>query len=328
MPLTMKRTLVTGGAGFIGSHVARRLLALGCEVRIVDNLATGRRENLAEIASEVEFREADLCTPGVAGRIVDGIDTIFHIAALPSVPRSIADPIGTHDANVNATVHLLEAARRAGVRRLVFSSSSSVYGDTPTLPKVESMEPMPRSPYAAAKLSAEQYTLAYARAGLLECVALRYFNVFGARQDPNGPYAAVVPLLMRAALTATPMTIFGDGEQTRDFTFIDNVVDANLLAATGERERVNGWTCNVGAGERTSLLGLVRLAEEVTGRRIAITHRPPREGDVRDSLASLERAHAVLGYHPAVSLRDGLERLWGWTQDSDAADLTTAQGVS
>jgi UDP-glucose 4-epimerase len=190
------------------------------------------------------------------------------------------------------------------------------------------MEPMPRSPYAAAKLAAEQYSLAYARAGLLECVALRYFNVFGARQDPNGPYAAVVPLLLRAAMTGSPMTIFGDGEQTRDFTFVENVVDANLLAATGERDRVNGWTVNVGAGVRTSLLGLVRLAEEVTGRRIAVTHLPPREGDVRDSLASLERARAVLGYEPAVSLRDGLERLWAWTLSSDEAGLTTPQGVS
>jgi len=306
------KTLVTGGAGFIGSHVVRQLLALGHEVRVVDNLATGRRENLADVATDIDLQIADLVSADVCASAVADVEVVFHLAALPSVPRSIEDPIGTHDANVNATVHLLEAARRAGVRRFVFSSSSSVYGDTPILPKREDGEPMPRSPYAAAKLSGEQYTLAYARAGLLEGVALRYFNVFGPRQDPNGPYAAVVPLLLRAAMTGQPMTIYGDGGQTRDFTYVDNVVEANMLAATGLAERVSGWVVNVGAGERTSLLQLVRLCEEIADSHLRLHHLPPRAGDVRDSLASLDRARDVLGYEPRVTLREGMERLWIW----------------
>jgi UDP-glucose 4-epimerase len=284
------KTLVTGGAGFIGSHVVRQLLAQGHDVRVVDNLATGRRENLADVAGDIDFQVADLASHDVCVRAASEVEVVFHLAALPSVPRSIEDPIGTHDANVNATVYLLEAARRAGVRRFVFSSSSSVYGDTPILPKREDVEPMPRSPYAAAKLSGEQYTLAYARAGLVEGVALRYFNVFGPRQDPNGPYAAVVPLLLRAAMSGHAMTIYGDGGQTRDFTYVDNVVHANMLAATGAAERVSGWVVNVGAGERTSLLQLVKLCEDIAESRVQLHHLPPRAGDVRDSLASLEGA--------------------------------------
>lgn len=306
------KTLVTGGAGFVGSHVVRRLLADGHSVRVVDNLSTGRLENLAEVADDTEIDTGDLADPGVAARAVKGVEVVFHLAALPSVPRSIQDPVGTHNANVNATVFLLEASRRAGARRIVFSSSSSVYGDTPLLPKAENAELQPRSPYAAAKLAGEQYTLAYARAGLLEGVALRYFNVFGPRQDPNGPYAAVVPLMMRAAMDNQTMVLHGDGEQTRDFTYVDNVVDANLLAATGDAERVSGWAVNVGAGERCSLLQLLSLCEQISGLRIQRRHDAPRPGDVRDSLASLERARAVLGYAPRVPLREGLERLWAW----------------
>lgn len=317
------KTLVTGGAGFIGSHVVRHLLALGHEVRVVDNLATGRRENLANVSADIDFQVADLVRPEVCARAVSGVEAVFHLAALPSVPRSIEDPIGTHDANVNATLHLLEAARRARVRRFVFSSSSSVYGDTAVLPKREDVEPMPRSPYAAAKLAGEQYTLAYARAGLIEGVALRYFNVFGPRQDPNGPYAAVVPLLLRAAMTGQPMTIYGDGGQTRDFTYVDNVVEANVLAATGAADSVSGWVVNVGAGERTSLLELVRLCEEIAESRIQLHHLHPRAGDVRDSLASLDRARAVLGYAPRVSLREGMRRLWAWERGLiDAPSVT------
>jgi UDP-glucose 4-epimerase len=228
------------------------------------------------------------------------------------------DPAGCHEHNVNGTINMLEASRLAGVRRFVFSASSSAYGDTAVLPKTEDLECLPRSPYAAAKLAGELYTLAYARSGFLEGVALRYFNVFGPRQDPNGPYAAIIPALFRAATSGSPMVIFGDGGQTRDFTFVDNVVRANLLAATQPASRVSGWCVNVGAGVRTSLLELAAAVQVVTGRPITMRHESARPGDVRDSLASLERASAVLGYRPEVSLLEGLERLWAFTCEKDA----------
>ena len=303
--------LVTGGAGFIGSHLARRLAADGHPVRVVDNLSTGTRANL-DAATGVELVEGDIRDPDTCGRVVRGIEIVFHVAALPSVPRSIADPWASHDHNVNGTMRLLEAARAAGARRVVYSSSSSVYGDTPTLPKAETAEPLCRSPYATAKLAGEQYVLAYARAGLLEGVALRYFNVFGPRQSPTSAYAAVIPAFLKAALTGTVAEVHGDGEQTRDFTYVDNVVDANLRAAFGERDAVNGWATNVGAGSRTSLNELLRLVEQVTGRPVASEHRAPRAGDVRDSQASLDRAKRVLGYVPTVDLREGLRRTWEW----------------
>ena len=309
---TAGRYLVTGGAGFIGSHLAHRLVAGGGTVRIVDNLSTGSLDNLAALRDRVEFVEGDLAEPGVAERAVEGVEVVFHLAARGSVPRSLADSWGSHDANVNATVRLLEAARHGGVQRLVFSSSSSVYGDTPVLPKVEAVEPLPRSPYAASKISGEQYVLAYARAGLVEGVALRYFNVFGPRQSPTGAYAAVIPLFMQAALAGTRARLLGDGSQTRDFTYVDNVVDANVRAATLPREQVSGWAVNVGAGGRTSLRELLRLVEEVSGRPIAVDEHPPRLGDVRDSLAGMERAAHVLGYRPLVDIRDGLARTWDW----------------
>jgi UDP-glucose 4-epimerase len=302
--------LVTGGAGFIGSHIVERLLADGASVRVVDDLSTGLVQNLAPFAGRIEFVEGDLAEPGVADRATVGIDTVFHLAALGSVPRSVQNAWASHHANVNATVRLLEACRTAKVRRVVYSSSSSVYGDTPTLPKHEELEMLPRSPYAASKLAGEQYVLAYARGGLLEGIALRYFNVFGPRQRPDGPYAAVIPRFFDAARHGHGVEIYGDGSQTRDFTYVDNVVDANLCAASVAVERANGTVVNVGAGGRTSLLELHGLVEEVSGRRIAITHREPRAGDVRDSLASLERARAAIGYAPRVSLREGLRRTW------------------
>ncbi|HJU74633.1 MAG TPA: SDR family NAD(P)-dependent oxidoreductase [Gemmatimonadaceae bacterium] len=319
MPDTGLYTLVTGGAGFIGSHIAHRLLALGHRVRIVDNLSTGFRENIDAIGASVDFIEGDLRDPAVCDAAARGVQLIFHVAALPSVPRSLRDPIGSHESNVTGTLNILEAARHAGVKRLVYSSSSSVYGDTSVLPKKEGAELLPKSPYAAAKLAGEQYVLAYARAGLVEGVALRYFNVFGPRQDPNGPYAAVIPLFMRSAMTGQRVPLYGDGTQTRDFTYIDNVVEANLLAGTLPSERVSGWVVNCGADHRASLLELVELIEKVTERRVVIEQRPTREGDVRDSQAGLDRARQVLGYEPHVSLEDGLRRTWTWMQSGERA---------
>jgi len=316
------RVLVTGGAGFIGSHVVSRLVAEGRAVRVVDNLVTGFKHNLEDVLDRVDFIKGDICDPDVCDEVVQGIETVFHVAALPSVPRSMADPIGTHNTNVNGTLNLLESSRRGGVKRFVYSSSSSAYGDTPALPKRESMEPLPRSPYAAAKLSGELYTLAYARAGILEGVALRYFNVFGPRQDPNGPYAAIVPLIFRSILTDAPITIFGDGLQTRDFTYVDNVVDANLLGASGESSRVSGHVVNIGAGSRISLLELVALAEDVTGKPVTVRHQPERPGDVRDSQASLDRAREVLAYEPRVDVREGMAKLWAWYAENPSAVMS------
>jgi UDP-glucose 4-epimerase len=296
----------------------------GYPVRVVDNLSTGSIGNLQDVMDQIDFCEGDIREPDVCSQVVRDVDVIFHVAALPSVSRSMANPIETHNVNATGTLNLLEAARNNGVRRFVYSGSSSAYGDTPQLPKSETSEPLPRSPYAAAKLAGEAYALAYARASLLECVALRYFNVFGPRQDPNGPYAAIVPILFRAALTETPMILFGDGRQTRDFTYITNVVDANLLAATGPASRVNGHVVNIGAGARTSLLELSSLIAEVTGRQIVKHHAPERAGDVRDSQASLDRAGTVLGYRPAVSVREGIVRLWDWF--STRHDLPSAVG--
>ena len=306
--------LVTGGAGFIGSHVADRLLAQGHRVRVVDNLSTGDERNLAPIRDRIDFLLGDLTEPDVCRQATEGIEIVFHLAALASVPRSMEDPEASYQHNVAATMGLILASRDAGVRRIVYSSSSSVYGDTEVLPKVESMEPLPRSPYAAYKLAGEQMILAFARAGVLEGAALRYFNVFGPRQSPTSAYAAVVPIFMQAARDGTAAPIFGDGGQTRDFTYVDNVVSANLLAGFGPAERVNGTVCNVGAGDRTSLLDLVTLISEVSGRPLAVTHLPTRDGDVRDSLASMERAQDRLGYRVEVDLREGLRRTWDWFQ--------------
>ena len=302
--------LVTGGAGFIGSHVAHRLVDDGHVVRVVDNLSTGDIRNLAHLDGKVEFLSEDLTSAETCRRAVEGVEVVYHLAALPSVPRSMEDPWGSYHHNVTATMQLLLAARAAGVRRVVYSSSSSIYGDTPVLPKAEPVEPLPRSPYAAAKLAGEQFVLAFARAGMIEGVALRYFNVFGPRQSATSAYAAVIPAFLAAARNGHPATVHGDGGQTRDFTYVDNVVAANLLAAT--RPSANGVVCNLGAGERTSLLELLDMVRQVTGRDVQATHTPPRAGDVRDSLASLDRAKQALGYQPLVGLREGLERTWRW----------------
>ncbi len=311
--------LVTGGAGFIGSHLAERLVTLGHVVRVVDDLSTGDEVNLAGIAGQIEYLRGDLCEPDVCRRAVAGIDIVFHVAALPSVPRSLKDPWASHAANVNATMRLLEACVEAKVARVIYSSSSSVYGDTVVLPKTEAVEPLPRSPYAASKLAGEQYVLAFARAERIEGVALRYFNVFGPRQSPHSAYAAVIPNFLQAALDGRAADLYGDGQQTRDFTYVDNVVEANILAASCASEVANGWPVNVGAGTRTSLLGLIDVIRKVTGRRLAFVQHPSRSGDVRDSLASLDRAQRLLGYGPGVSLEEGLRRTWAWFRQQASA---------
>ena len=316
MPGSRAVTLVTGGAGFIGSHLVERLLAMGHRVRVVDNLSTGKVENLRPVLSDVEFLRGDLRDEEVCRRGVRGAEIVFHVAALPSVPRSLEDPWTSHDCNVNATLRLLVACAEARVRRVIYSSSSSAYGDTPTLPKVEDAEPLPRSPYAAAKLAGEQYVLAFARGGQVEGVALRYFNVFGPRQDPHSPYAAVIPAFLSAVHEGRPAVVFGDGAQTRDFTYVANVVEANLLAAQAPAATTNGSVANVGAGAQTSVLALLNLIRQVTGRNIVYTCRPAREGDVRHSFAGLARARTLLGYRPTVPLREGLKRTWEWFADT------------
>jgi UDP-glucose 4-epimerase len=323
---TGSTVLVTGGAGFIGSHLVRALMNAGHKVRVIDNLSTGHRSNLLDVQSDIDFREGDIREAEDCQTAVIGVQGIFHLAALASVSRSMDDPLTTHDVNVNGTLNLLEAARHAGVRRIVFSSSSSIYGDAPELPKHEGVEPLPRSPYAASKLASEQYVLAYARAGLIEGVALRYFNVFGPRQDPNGPYAAVIPLVMRAAAMGSAMRVFGDGEQTRDFTYVDNVVQANLLAASAPAERCSGLVVNVGGGTRISLLKVIEVVREQTGRSIPVIHDQPRAGDVKHSLADLERAKDVLGYVPLVDVPDGLRRTWEWMSFHGKGDVVGAIG--
>jgi nucleoside-diphosphate-sugar epimerase len=308
-------SLVTGGAGFIGSHLVERLLALGHRVRVVDNLSTGSERNLAHVLGDIEFVNGDLRDEATCRVAVARADTVFHLAALPSVPRSLEDPWTSHDCNVNATMRLLVACAEARVRRVIYSSSSSVYGDTPVLPKVESAEPLPRSPYAAAKLAGEHYALAFARAGFVEGIALRYFNVFGPRQDPNSRYAAVIPAFLSAAYEERPALVFGDGKQTRDFTYVANVVEANVLATRASTAAANGTIVNIGGGQRTSLLALLELIREVTGRDVIHTSGPARAGEVRDSVAGLDRALTVLGYRPGVTLKEGLKRTWTWFTD-------------
>lgn len=298
--------LVTGGAGFIGSHLVDRLLAEGWEARVLDDFSSGREDNLAEAGHRAEICKGDVRDADLVARALRGVEVVFHQAAVPSVPRSIAEPVRTHDVNVNGTLNVLEQARQAGVRRVVYAASSSAYGNTPTLPKVETMPPTPMSPYALQKYVGEVYCRLYAELYGLETVALRYFNIFGPRQNPDSEYAAVIPRFVRACLRGESPRIHGDGEQTRDFTFIADAVSANLLAA--DAPRASGHVMNVGGGARTSLNELLDSIRHITGATVAPIHEPAREGDVRDSLAALDRARDLIGYAPAVALREGLRR--------------------
>jgi len=300
------RYLVTGGAGFIGSHIAEALLDAGESVRILDNLATGRETNLAALGGPAEFIRGDLRDLDAVRAAMQGIEVVFHQGALASVPRSIADPIGSLETNVNGTQNVLLAARDAGVRRVVYASSSSVYGNTPVLPKREDMPPHPMSPYAVQKLTGELLCAVFTRIYGLETVALRYFNVFGPRQDPASEYAAVIPRFLTALLEKRRPIVFGDGEQTRDFTYISNVVQANLLAASS-RDAV-GYAMNIGCGEQVSLNIMLRLAGELLGTTVDAEYREPRPGDVHDSLADISLAQLLLDYKPIVGFREGLAR--------------------
>jgi len=299
------RVLVTGGGGFIGSHLVQRLLALGHQVRVLDSFATGRRENLAHL-SEVDLVEGDIQSYERTHAATHGCDAVLHQAALPSVPRSVQDPLMTNVTNVTGSLNLLLAARDNGVRRVVYASSSSVYGATEVLTKKESQRPSPISPYAVSKLAGEGYCHAFSSIYGLECIALRYFNVFGPGQDPNSQYSAVIPRFIAAGLEARHPIIFGDGEQSRDFTYVDNVVDANLQAM--ESDNGVGDVFNVACGERVTLNQILLHLGEALGTPIEADYHAPRPGDVRHSQADIGRARATLGYEPSVLFAEGLRR--------------------
>jgi UDP-glucose 4-epimerase len=308
--------LITGGAGFIGSHMVRTLLERGERVRILDNFATGKREHLVPLAGRIEVIEGDVRYLNNVQEAVAGADYVLHLAALPSVARSVRTPIESNDVNVVGTLNLLVAARDAGVKRVVYSASSSAYGNSVTLPKEETMPSDPLSPYAVNKLTGELYCRTFTRVYGLETVSLRYFNVFGPRQDPTSQYSAVIPRFIQAALGGKPPVIYGDGEQSRDFSYVQNAVEASLLACTAPG--VAGETINVGCGHRVTLNELVRMIGRLTGRAIEPVYEAPRAGDVRHSLAGIEKAARLLGYTPIVGLEEGLQRTIEWLRSDGA----------
>ncbi len=315
----MAHYLVTGGAGFIGSHLSEEIARRGHRVRVADSLITGKRSNLAHVPG-VELIEGDLADFEFAKRVADGCDYVLHQAALPSVPRSVTDPITANRANVDGTLNILVAARDAGVKRLVFASSSSAYGDTPTLPKHEGMPVDPMSPYALQKVVGEQYLRMFTRLYGLETVSIRYFNVFGPRQDPTSPYSGVISVFATALIENRPPKIYGDGEQTRDFTYVANVVDGVLRAC--EAPKANGEIINVATGGRISLNQLFYAMRDIVGGTLEPIYGEPRQGDVRDSQADIRKAKALLGYEPTVSFEEGLARTIAWYRTAGAA--TTA----
>jgi UDP-glucose 4-epimerase len=305
--------LITGGAGFIGSNIAEALVAKGEKVRVFDNFSTGSMANLSGFRDRIEIAEGDLRDLASVRRAMEGVEYVCHQAALRSVERSVDDPLSTDEVNVHGTMHLLTAAREAKtVKRLVYASSSSVYGDTEAMPKTEDLAPSPISPYAVSKLAAEHYCRVFSRLYGFETVSLRYFNVFGPRQRPESQYAAVIPLFMRSALKGEPLEVHGDGEQSRDFTYIDNVVQANLLSCT--TPGVGGEVFNVACGERHSLLEIADIFGRFLGRELPRKHVGTRRGDVRHTLASIDRAVKLLGYRPTVGFEEGLRRSFDWFQ--------------
>ena len=314
----MGHWLVTGGAGFIGSHLARTLLDRGESVRVADNLSTGKPSNLAVLDGKAEVLIGDLADSAFSREAVAGVELVLHQAAIPSVPRSVSDPLTSHRANVDATLSLLVAARDAGVRRLVYAGSSSAYGDTEVLPKREDMPANPMSPYALQKLVGEQYLQMFMRLYGLDTVTTRYFNVFGPRQDPSSPYSGVIALFTSRLLAGLPAVITGDGTQTRDFTYIDNVVDGVLRAAT--TPDAAGRVINIATGRQISIKQLAQTIQGLLGSNLPLQYAEPRAGDVRDSLADIELARKVLGYEPVVSFEEGLQRTVDWYRTSDLSN--------
>jgi UDP-glucose 4-epimerase len=302
----MVRCLVTGGAGFIGSHIVRGLLEAGHKVRVLDNLETGKRANLDEVLDRIDLIEGDICDPITAKEALSGVERVFHQAALASVPLSLERPLDTHRACATGTLNMLHQSVKAGVKRFVYAASSSAYGDQPTSSKRETDLPLPLSPYAVAKLTGEYYCQAYFHSFGLETVGIRYFNVFGPRQDPESPYSAVIPLFVSRILTGQRPIIYGDGLQSRDFTYVANVVHGNLLAA--ERPNIGGRVINVADGGQTTLLQLLTLLSQMLGRSIEPDFQPARVGDVRESLADITLARRLLGYEPKVRLEEGIKR--------------------
>jgi UDP-glucose 4-epimerase len=311
--------LITGIGGFIGSSLAHELLLRGEQVRGVDNFSTGRRENLAPIMAQIDFREADILDLEAMKLACAGVDYVLHQAAIPSVPKSVLDPIGSNQANVDGTVNVLVAARDAQVKRVVFAASSSAYGDTPTLPKHEHMTPDPISPYAVAKLASERYMISFYRCYGLETVALRYFNIFGPRQDPSSPYSGVLAKFITLMLSGQQPTMFGDGEQSRDFTYIDNAVEANLLACKAPAGKVAGKVFNVATGRRVTLNETFKLLQDLTSYNGSPIHGAERGGDIKHSLADISQAEQCLGYKPAVGFEEGLQRTVDWYRSQTKA---------
>ena len=309
------RILVTGAAGFIGSNLVEALVAQGDDVIGVDNFIAGRRENVAQFAGRIEFVEGDVRDLDTCRRVCAGADYVLHEAAIGSVPRSVADPITSNDHNVNGTLCMLVAARDAGVKRFVYAASSSAYGDTEVLPKVEAMRPAPLSPYAVSKYVGELYCQVFAQLYGLPAIGLRYFNVFGRRQDPEGPYAAVIPKFARAILRGERPTLYGDGEQTRDFNYIDNVVQANLAACAAPAAAI-GEVFNIGGGQRITVNALAGKMIALLGSDVEPEHVPPLPGDVRHSLADIGKARRLLGYDPKIDVLGGLERAIGWYREN------------
>ena len=305
---------MTGGAGFIGSNICKKLVSQGCFVRVIDNLLTGKKSNLADIIARIEFIEADMGNEGIARTAMKDIDVVLHQGALPSVPRSIDDPAATHKHCVDATFTLLLAARDAGIKRFVYASSSSAYGDTPTLPKVETMRPQPLSPYAVGKLVGEYYCSVFSNVFGLETISLRYFNVFGPHQDPASQYAAAIPAFVTAILKDEPPTVFGDGEQSRDFTYVDNVVEANLLAARAKHTA--GEVVNIACGQAVTVNAVIDMINEVVGKNVKPIYDAPRPGDVKHSLADITLAKKLIGFKPTVSFKQGLQKAIDWYREN------------
>jgi nucleoside-diphosphate-sugar epimerase len=319
--------LITGIGGFIGSSLARALLARGESVRGIDNFATGKRENIAEILDRIDFREASILDLDAMHEVCQGVDYVLHQAAIPSVPKSVLDPVASNQANVDGTVNVLVAARDAKVKRVIYAASSSAYGDTPTLPKHEAMTPNPISPYAVAKLAGEHYMISFYRCYQLETVALRYFNVFGPRQDPSSPYSGVLAKFITQMLGGQPPTMYGDGEQSRDFTYIDNVVEANLLACQAPAQQAAGQVFNIATGRRITLNETFKALQNLTSYSGQPQYGPERGGDIKHSLASIAKAEAALGYRPKVDFEEGLQRTVAWYREtgfgSQMADVGT-----